>query len=625
MAAYGVHGSFGIPRRTVVAASAILMTVLLSSSLLLAISTDSSADDSGELDGIHWDLTGNVLTFTGTGALKSYGSEENDRPWAKAEVQTVVIGNGITSVGSYLFSEHSNLINVTIGDDVTVIGSHAFNNCHALQTVHLPNRAQTIGDYAFYDCTAISQIYFSVIDSLGDHAFDNVVFYSHDDALLDTTKENLMGKRFIRDYSGMLKDEGWRVTFDSMGGTPVGDTYVINGETLSMPSSEPTKGPYTFGGWYMESACVTPYNFADPVTNMLTLYAEWDDPLTPVNVTFDPNTGAGAMPAQVMTFNLLTPLTANAFTKENHHFTGWNTASDGSGTSYSDCQTVAITADITLYAQWAIDTYPVRFISEGTDFQVFNLSLGDTIPKPTAYPSKASDSKYDYEFGRWEGYIEGMTLTTAGTSFDAAFIRMPKMDTDVSGNIRIDGEGKNVAFTKARIETIVSMAATDDGMTLTVNLEDAEVVFDNKALRSLKPSDAEVSVTRLSYGDLSDAEKEIIGENIAYEIGFGENRNFMGGKVTITIPYTLVEGKEADDLYVAYISDGSVEEEIGCSYADGGLTFSTGHLSIYAMLYKEAKRTDFLADLDFASFLTIGIILAIALSGIILFVLKKLK
>ena len=38
---------------------------------------------------------------------------------------------------------------------------------------------------------------------------------------------------------------------------------------------------------------------------------------------------------------------------EGHTFTGWNTAANGSGTAYTDAQSIQLSAPITLYAQWA--------------------------------------------------------------------------------------------------------------------------------------------------------------------------------------------------------------------------------------------------------------------------------
>ncbi|MBQ2447953.1 MAG: InlB B-repeat-containing protein, partial [Bacteroidales bacterium] len=43
---------------------------------------------------------------------------------------------------------------------------------------------------------------------------------------------------------------------------------------------------------------------------------------------------------------------ANTFTRDGYNFTGWNTNADGSGTSYTDKQSITLSQDITLYAQW---------------------------------------------------------------------------------------------------------------------------------------------------------------------------------------------------------------------------------------------------------------------------------
>ena len=68
-------------------------------------------------------------------------------------------------------------------------------------------------------------------------------------------------------------------------------------------------------------------------------------------VTFDSNNGVGSMTAQVA--GSATALTSNAFTRTGFTFAGWNTAADGSGTSYSDSASFPFTANTTLYAQWA--------------------------------------------------------------------------------------------------------------------------------------------------------------------------------------------------------------------------------------------------------------------------------
>ena len=72
-------------------------------------------------------------------------------------------------------------------------------------------------------------------------------------------------------------------------------------------------------------------------------------------VTFDANGGVGEMAAQTFEVDVDTALNANAFTREGYKFTGWNTAADGSGATYSDRGAIReLTGNMTLYAQWQI-------------------------------------------------------------------------------------------------------------------------------------------------------------------------------------------------------------------------------------------------------------------------------
>ena len=70
-------------------------------------------------------------------------------------------------------------------------------------------------------------------------------------------------------------------------------------------------------------------------------------------ITFDANGGVGEMAAQTFEVVVDTALNANAFTRENYNFIGWNTAADGSGATYADEGAILeLTSDMKLYAQW---------------------------------------------------------------------------------------------------------------------------------------------------------------------------------------------------------------------------------------------------------------------------------
>ena len=67
-------------------------------------------------------------------------------------------------------------------------------------------------------------------------------------------------------------------------------------------------------------------------------------------VTFDANGGTGAMANQVASAE--TQLTANVFSRSGFTFAGWNTAADGTGTTYADGASYRFGRSTTLYAQW---------------------------------------------------------------------------------------------------------------------------------------------------------------------------------------------------------------------------------------------------------------------------------
>ena len=79
--------------------------------------------------------------------------------------------------------------------------------------------------------------------------------------------------------------ETYRVSFDSMGGTPVESiSGVAKGETIQLPS-EPTREGFLFKGWYRDSSCKVAFTETSKVTKDITLYAKWEEfTLTPYSL-----------------------------------------------------------------------------------------------------------------------------------------------------------------------------------------------------------------------------------------------------------------------------------------------------------------------------------------------------
>ena len=95
----------------------------------------------------------------------------------------------------------------------------------------------------------------------------------------------------------------------------------------------------------------------------ITLYAQWK--LKSYTIRYDCNGGTGTMADQTANNGSGVNLAANGFTREHYDFTGWNTKADGSGDDYCAGESVKDLAkageSVTLFAQWKIQTYTIRF------------------------------------------------------------------------------------------------------------------------------------------------------------------------------------------------------------------------------------------------------------------------
>jgi hypothetical protein len=126
------------------------------------------------------------------------------------------------------------------------------------------------------------------------------------------------------------------------------------------------------------------YSFAADIT----LYAQWA--LVPVVLTqFVSNGGTGAVaPVSYPVGSTTTLPTISGVTNPGHTFVNWNTAANGSGTSYMGGSSYVFTGDQTLYAQWIANVYQVTYAGNGGSVSpsVFTFTYGTSalvLPTPT--------------------------------------------------------------------------------------------------------------------------------------------------------------------------------------------------------------------------------------------------
>ncbi|GHT21701.1 hypothetical protein AGMMS4957_10830 [Bacteroidia bacterium] len=115
---------------------------------------------------------GTTLTISGTGAMVNYNVYEAPPWYDMSSIKTVVINEGVTSIGNYAFSICNSLTSVTIPNSVTSIGDYAFGWCIGLTSVTIPNSVTSIGKDAFYRCSGLTSVTIpNSVTSIGDYAF----------------------------------------------------------------------------------------------------------------------------------------------------------------------------------------------------------------------------------------------------------------------------------------------------------------------------------------------------------------------------------------------------------------------------------------------------------------------
>jgi hypothetical protein len=116
----------------------------------------------------------------------------------------------------------------------------------------------------------------------------------------------------------------------------------------------------------------------------------WTLPIIDPNavwVTFEANGGEGQISPQQFSPGVAQNLRLNSFKKNNYTFVNWNTSPAGTGTEYADRESITISADMKLYAQWEGSKYTLTFNANGGTVNpiskqvTYEMPIGE-LPEP---------------------------------------------------------------------------------------------------------------------------------------------------------------------------------------------------------------------------------------------------
>ena len=149
----------------------ICMLCALFPASILTASAETFSGSCGKQLAWTLDTETGILEITGTGEMTGY-------PWSWLSycdlIKSVIIGNGVTSIGGSAFYGCTSLTDVTIPDSVTSIGYSAFSGCTSLTGVTIPNSVTSIGSSAFRRCTSLAGITIpDSVPNIDSYAFED--------------------------------------------------------------------------------------------------------------------------------------------------------------------------------------------------------------------------------------------------------------------------------------------------------------------------------------------------------------------------------------------------------------------------------------------------------------------
>lgn len=209
-------------------------------------------------------------------------------------------------------------------------------------------------------------------------------------------------------------------TFDKNGGnTPSATTITKEYNTAigTLPTctrSADNTYTYAFAGWFDTSASSggTQLTTATKVTSNKTWYARWTSTYKNYTVIWNGNGGTPSKSSSSFHYNDALGTLPTA-TRTGYTFKGWSTSNTG---TVNVSTTTKVTANVTYYAVWTINSYTWTFDANGgTGDTTKTLNYNATLSTlPTA--SRASTAANNYTFAGWfdtDASTGGTQLTTS--------------------------------------------------------------------------------------------------------------------------------------------------------------------------------------------------------------------
>ena len=558
--------------------------------------------------------------------------------------------NGVLYKGTTLMATlNPDISSVTVRDGTIEIADGAFVNCTKLATVHLPDGLTTIGDDAFNFATLVSLgipnvqnstpadilDYMNIpasVTSIGNNFLKGALKNDGSSILVmegtsapsigtgmfatekgKTSALNIYYPSEAQDayntlFSSYLKSENAFSIMSSVSSLKVDKgsssdititSQVPNGFSVSVVVADSTVASATLSENILSIQGLSNGNttialkISDESTTLIETEISVSVSTVTYTVSFDSNGGTGTMNPAIVEAGTSYTAPACGFTKDGFEFSGWNTAPDGSGTSYAVGSAITVSDDLVLYAIWERtekdeDTGNTTTITESTVKEGDNTVTTTTITTVTNNEGQTVSTGVRIESSSDDGKT---TIASSATVVGDDVVATIEANGDATLSDISDVINKTANALPQGVEPAYEITITDESVNGSVTLG-TDVL--NHLIEVSSSGTPSIIIDDSDDENLEQAQIAAKGDDVGFEltalITYDDDSTTtvsqLGGAVTVRLPYVSeTMGGDPEGLGVWYIDDygNRVFMESVYDSVDECFVFETNHFSLYVI------------------------------------------
>lgn len=562
-------------------------------------------------------------------------------------LETVTVPASVTSIGRYAFEKCSSLSSVLLPETISTIQMHTFEGCSSLESITIPDSVKNIEDYAFRYCTSLESITIpeSVLN-IGTEVFyyttslvsidvdpDNTAFSSEDGVLFDKDKTKLINYPIGKsNTSYTVPDTVSLIESYSF-------SHCTHVTAVSLPNSVQSVNQYAFSDCTALSSIDIPNSVTAFGKGAFKDCSSLASIIIPNSISFiDDETFSGC--TNLVSVSIPSSVTAIGDEAFNRCVSLQTVSLPNSVVSIGNCAyqrcdsltSVFIPDSVTTLGHSIfygcrsltsvtisnlIDSIPTSTFAGCSELISFAIPDGVTQIKDSAFEGctklasviiPSSVSQIGLYVFRGCASLQSIILPKDVIIYgnNVQYQTIPKTTVifkQVGNQYTIESGTGQVIFESEYLDEVRSNALVNPLITMFVSFPTkGTILFDNEAVKVLTPQETTLSFIEKRLAEMDESEKAVWGGDFtgfAYYVTFGNVVDYEEGTLTISVPYSSI-GLDPDKFYICDSSE-MTKEKIQCSYDGENVSFSTKHLSTFAVMYVNASGSSGMCSMVIAA------------------------